>query len=254
MDWGLAKVLNEGGVADEKKAKVRQTVSVIQTQRSAGLGTPEVHSPTQLGSVLGTPAYMAPEQARGEVDLVDTRADVFGLGALLCEILTGRPPFTGMIAEAMRKAQTAQLADAFAELDGCVADAELTGLARRCLAAEPWDRPRDAGEVADAVTAYQYSVTERLRQAELAHAAEAAAHRGGAGDRGPGTQGAGGGAGPCCGRAPGAPLDGGAGCVRSRAGDDWHGGRTLCAATMGRGCPPSCGTPLGRRDGPGQDP
>jgi serine/threonine-protein kinase len=167
MDWGLAKVLRQGGVADEQKAPAQQTVSVIQTQRGAG-------SQTQAGSVMGTPAYMAPEQARGDGSVVDERADVFGLGAILCEILTGEPPFIGYKAEAMRKAQTAQLDDALGRLDGCGADAELVGLARRCLAAEPWDRPRDANEVAAAVTAYQESVAERLRRAELARAAEAA--------------------------------------------------------------------------------
>jgi serine/threonine-protein kinase len=172
MDWGLAKVLKEGGVTDERKAQTQQAVSVVQTTRSAG--TLEAGSHTQAGSVLGTPAYMAPEQARGEVSLVDTRADVFGLGAILCEILTGQPPFTGKNAEAMRKAQLAQLEDAWRRLDGCGADTGLVGLARHCLAAEPWDRPRGAGEVAAAVTAYQNSVAERLRQAELAHAAEVA--------------------------------------------------------------------------------
>jgi serine/threonine-protein kinase len=172
MDWGLAKVLKEGGVADEQKALTQQTVSMIRTQRNAG--TPEVGSDTQAGSVLGTPAYMAPEQARGDVDLVDARADVFGLGAILCEILTGQPPFTGKKAEALRKAQSAQLEDALSRLEGCSADAEIIHLARRCLAAKPWHRPRDAEEVADAVTAYQDSVAERLRQAELAHAAEVA--------------------------------------------------------------------------------
>jgi serine/threonine-protein kinase len=170
MDWGLAKVLGDPASRGRQPA---EGVSVIRTERSAGPDTP-ASSQTQAGSVLGTPAYMAPEQARGEVELVDARADVFGLGALLCEILTGKPPFPGPTPEATRKAQAAKLEDAHARLDGSGADAELVGLARRCLAAEPWDRPRDAAEVAGEVTAYQESVAQRLRQAELARAAEAA--------------------------------------------------------------------------------
>jgi RNA polymerase sigma factor (TIGR02999 family) len=173
MDWGLAKVLPEGGIEDERKAQ-RAAVSVIRTQRSGGSDTPEAGSRTQAGTALGTPAYMAPEQARGEVDLVDQRADVFGLGAILCEILTGQPPFTGKGPEATRKAQMGKVEDAFARLDACGADAKLVGLARRCLAAEPWERPRDAGKVAEELTAYQESVTQRLRAAELAQAAEEA--------------------------------------------------------------------------------
>ena len=50
---------------------------------------------TASGSVMGTPAYMPPEQALGKIDSMDERADVFGLGAILCEILTGNPPYVG---------------------------------------------------------------------------------------------------------------------------------------------------------------
>jgi serine/threonine-protein kinase len=171
MDWGLAKVLCEGGATDEAKARQQAEASVIRSARIQKEGTPEVGSHTRAGSVLGTPSYMAPEQARGEVDLVDERADVFGLGAILCEILTGRPPFPGKEAEAQRKAQTAQLEDAYTRLDGCGADGELIAWARRCLAPDPRDRPRHAGEVAEQMTAYQHAVAERLRRAELEQAA-----------------------------------------------------------------------------------
>jgi serine/threonine-protein kinase len=167
MDWGLAKVLAGETETTDGETRPPMPHSEIRTRRGGG-------SDTQSGNVLGTPAYMAPEQARGDVELVNERADVFGLGALLCEILTGQPPYTGKGPEVMRKAQKSMLEEAHARLDGCGADAELTRLAKRCLAAEPWDRPRDAQEVAEAMTAYQESVAERLRQVELARAAEAA--------------------------------------------------------------------------------
>ena len=69
------------------------------------------------------------------------------------------------------QAQSGVLTDAFARLDTCGADPELIGLARRCLAAEPWERPADAGQVAKAVTLYEHSVAQRLRTAELERAA-----------------------------------------------------------------------------------
>ncbi len=143
-------------------------MTVIRTLRSEASGQGSTCSPrTQAGSVLGTPAYMAPEQARGDVDLVDQRSDVFGLGAIFCEILTGEPPYTGSGAEVLRKSQTAQLDDAYARLSVCEADAELISLAKCCLAAEPWDRPADAGEVAGTLMRHEQSVAHRLKQAEL---------------------------------------------------------------------------------------
>jgi serine/threonine-protein kinase len=165
MDWGLAKVLSSGGVADDRTAgKVADPETPIATARTdsdAGLSA--------AGSIMGTPAYMAPEQARGEVERLDERCDVFALGSILCEILSGQPAFTGRSsAEIQRKAAAALQADALARLDACGGDAELVALAKDCLAAEPGDRPRDAHAVADRVTDYLAGVQRRLRDAELA--------------------------------------------------------------------------------------
>ncbi len=164
MDWGLAKVLPQGGVADDAEAGRIRHETVIQTGRT---GTDADLS--QAGSVMGTPAYMPPEQASGDIDRLDERADVFAMGSILCEILTGQPAFTGRtVGEIHRKAARGDLTDAFGRLDACGADAELAGLARECLACEPEDRPRNAGAVTERLTAYLAGVQERLRTAEFA--------------------------------------------------------------------------------------
>lgn len=170
MDWGLAKVLGEGGVADERRAfATQQSTSIIETIRSHGSDSGNVvGSQTQLRSVLGTPAYMPPEQALGEIDRLDTRTDVFGLGAMLCEILTGKPPYVGdEAAQIFRMATRGKLADCYERLGNWHADDELIALVRACLELEPADRLPDAGAVRERITDYLQSVEQRLRQAEL---------------------------------------------------------------------------------------
>jgi serine/threonine-protein kinase len=167
MDWGLAKVLDEGGVADEMRAKRgRDDASAIRTFRTGSEAGESL-----AGSVLGTPAYMAPEQARGEIDTVDERADVFGLGSMLCEILSGQPAYAGRTGlELYRMAERADVQKAFDRLDACGADAELILLAKSCLRAAPKDRPRDAGAVLSGLNAYLAGAERRLREAGLAKA------------------------------------------------------------------------------------
>src|SRR5262245_12197925 len=96
MDWGLAKVLAEGGIADEERAsrQHQDDGTQVRTARS-GSAAGRHGTDTEAGALLGTPAYMPPEQAQGDVALLDRRADVFGLGAILCEVLTGKPPYVG---------------------------------------------------------------------------------------------------------------------------------------------------------------
>jgi serine/threonine protein kinase len=77
VDWGLAKVLGQG--------EAESTEGVVLSSGEAGL--------TQAGKALGTPAYMSPEQAAGQLDELGPRSDVYSLGATLYCLLTGQPPF-----------------------------------------------------------------------------------------------------------------------------------------------------------------
>jgi len=156
MDWGLAKQVGSKAEDDHEH------------------GPPGIHdgglTATVAGSVKGTPAYMAPEQARGEA--VDVRADVFALGGILAVLLTGQPPFVSdTVVSTVLKAASADLRDCFQLLGVSTADGELVTLAQACLAATAGNRPENGSAVATAVAGYRAGVEERLRRAEWDRAA-----------------------------------------------------------------------------------
>jgi serine/threonine protein kinase len=88
MDWGLAKVIGNASAAtreDSLPPNARVSSAAEDATRSSG------NTSTLHGTVLGTPGYMSPEQARGEVDLIDQRTDVFALGSILKYLLPEKP-------------------------------------------------------------------------------------------------------------------------------------------------------------------
>jgi tetratricopeptide (TPR) repeat protein len=165
MDWGIAR--SSDRKPDTGNANDGQSAATVAYLPPGDLRTP--HSDlTQAGAILGTPAYMPPEQAIGAVDQIGKHSDVFGLGAILCVILTGKPPYVGADAESNRQlAARAKLDDAFARLDSSGAEPELIALAKRCLSAEPKDRPANAGEVWESVAAFRADSERRARLAEM---------------------------------------------------------------------------------------
>lgn len=102
MDWGIAKVLSR-----EDDTHVSEANSMFETDSGQGqFHEEETYTPlspgTKPGWVMGTPAYMAPEQARGETESIDRRTDIYALGGLLYYILTDKPPFKADSLSAMR--------------------------------------------------------------------------------------------------------------------------------------------------------
>ena len=166
MDWGIARSGDRRQeTGDEKDDEPAATVAYLPP---GDYRTP--HSDlTQAGAILGTPAYMPPEQAIGAVDQIGKHSDVFGLGAILCVILTGKPPYVGADAESNRTARprgpNSMTPSRASTPRG--AEPELISLAKRRLAAEPKDRPANAGEVWEAVAAFRADSERRARLAEM---------------------------------------------------------------------------------------
>jgi len=93
MDWGLAKVLPKGTATKELGAPAGDAgETVAELAPRAEVNEPSTQGVrTAHGAVMGTPGYMSPEQARGEVEHVDVRSDVYSLGAILKFLVTAIP-------------------------------------------------------------------------------------------------------------------------------------------------------------------
>ena len=118
---------------------------------------------TGLGLAIGTPAYMAPEQAVGDPN-VDHRADIYSWGILAYELLTGRPPFSGMTAQATLAAQAVEKPVPIESKRPALPPA-LSALIMRCLEKRPADRPQSAADLLqelDAITSGSISTQARL--------------------------------------------------------------------------------------------
>jgi eukaryotic-like serine/threonine-protein kinase len=167
VDWGLAKVVGsapgrvDGVTTDRSQASAHQTLA---------------------GRIAGTPAYMPPEQAVGDVRAVDARTDVYALGAVLYELLAGRVPYRGASALAVLDqvlaGPPAPLGDHAQRLEAGLGPRlphALVELVESAMSRQPGDRPADAADLADAVRSWLDGVQKRKDALALVRAAEAKA-------------------------------------------------------------------------------
>ncbi len=161
IDWGLAKILDEAGDAD------RRLAAEVDQLRHGGEA-----DRTVLGTALGTPHYMSPEQALGRIEEVDHQSDIYSLGAILYEILTGAPPFVG---GSVQRVLMRTVEEPLTPVRSIAPEAplELVAIAEKALAKEKPLRYDSCDRLAQDVTAhlsgekvssYSYSSWELLRR------------------------------------------------------------------------------------------
>jgi hypothetical protein len=137
LDWGIAKVR---GVPTSDGGSIT--------------GAVDAGAKTQVGALMGSPMYMAPEQARGDTAAIDERTDVFALGAMLYHVLAGRAPYQGNTVLALAAKALEARPPPVSEL---VADVnpELVAICTKAMQREAGDRHRSALELAAALETFQ---------------------------------------------------------------------------------------------------
>ncbi len=133
-------VLLSGGTAVVTDFGIAKAISAARTQAGAGATL------TQIGTSIGTPAYMAPEQAAGDPG-IDHRADIYSLGAMAYELLSGQAVFANRTPQRMLAAHMGEAPKSITEFRGDLPPA-LADLVMQCLAKEADQRPQQAGDIA----------------------------------------------------------------------------------------------------------
>ena len=157
LDWGLAKLIDaDDPVSDE-------------VPPSSGHSFDSKSTPTLAGSVLGTPGYMSPEQARGDTDGLDGRTDVYSLGAILFEIVYREPLHEGRgIPQRMASTIFGAEMRAAKRKHGSEVSPELESICAKACALEPQWRYTNARDLADAVEGYLDGERDEERRKVLA--------------------------------------------------------------------------------------
>ena len=135
VDWGLAKPMGRVEPGTESGERLLMP--------SSASGSSE----TLPGSALGTPAYMSPEQAEGQLERLGPRSDVYSLGATLYCLLTGQPPFTGDVVDVIRAAQKGEFRPP-RQLDPSI-DPALEAICLKAMSHRPEDRYASSRALAD---------------------------------------------------------------------------------------------------------
>lgn len=162
LDWGLAKKIGRNDVHER---------GLLETLNAWNEGS-EAAARTAYGQIVGTPVYMAPEQAKGLVAEIDERSDVYSLGVVLYEILTGKVPFEGASTHELLQNV---VAGRYTPIEGYekAVPPELIAIANKAMATSKGARYDKAGGLAEeierflagaAVQAYSYSVGQVLRR------------------------------------------------------------------------------------------
>jgi len=159
LDWGLARVLRpEPVTADSSFSSQEVSLDIESLRRRMANDTPTSSILTMDGAVVGTPAYMPPEQARGHIEEIGIRSDVYSTGAILYQLLSGRRPYAsrGTTPTAEELLERVRIGPP-EPLERIARDvpAELVSICEKAMSREPGNRYPDLLEMAADLRAYQ---------------------------------------------------------------------------------------------------